>query len=116
MIKQLLASTTLSRREIARRVGVNRETVNRIAHDDRFDAAAHQRAAAALEPRKLAEAIRCLGCGALIIVVPCPLCEVRRMIRQHRLLRGLAEPETVADLRLRLLPPHTYRYQVLCAQ
>jgi hypothetical protein len=116
MVKQLLASTMLSQREIARRVGVNRETVNRIAHEARFDAAEHKRAAAAAEPNQLVEPIRCHGCGGLIIVTPCPLCKVRKMIRQQTLLHRFVMSERAADLRLRLLPPHIFRYQVLCAQ
>ena len=117
-VKHLLATTTLSQREIARRLGINRETVNRIAHDVRFDAAAHERAAAELESEHLVEPMRCQVCGGLVIVRPCQLCKVRKMIRDKTLLRRFVvrESEGVAELGLRVLAPHDCRYRVICAR
>jgi hypothetical protein len=79
-IEALLAKSKLSRREIARRVKVNRETVNRIASGQRLDYVFLRRRRAALEPRRLFSPIRCRICGAKIRVLPCQVCHVRRLI------------------------------------
>jgi transcriptional regulator with XRE-family HTH domain len=87
-ILTLLRTTTLSQRAIATKVGVNRETVHRIAAGKRFDAAEHRRALAAERPRRVSRAVRCLGCGGLIELVPCQLCRLRRTLRRRRFLEA----------------------------
>jgi hypothetical protein len=88
-IEVLLAKSKLSRREIARRVKVNRETVNRIASGQRLDYVFLRRRRAALEPRRLFSPIRCRICGAKIRVLPCQVCHVRRLFNTGQIKRTL---------------------------
>lgn len=116
-INQLLKSTTISQRAIARRLGINRETVNRIANGARFDPSAHRRAKEALEPRDI-EPIRCHGCGSKITVIPCLTCKLRKMDRQGRAARRFAESwqNGMHSLGVDLLPPDRERYEAIRAQ
>lgn len=78
-IEAMLAGKELSRREIARRVGVNRETVNRIANNERPDYVAVRRFRARRQPRHLTSPIRCPGCGFKVAITPCQICHLRQL-------------------------------------
>lgn len=60
-IQSLLSEATLSQREIARKLGVNRQTVNWIARGKR--APAHEKAKRQVSVRELSKPIRCSACG-----------------------------------------------------
>lgn len=82
-VKRLLNEGSLSQREIARKTGVSRGTVNAIAlgkrpEPRRLRTAADEFLAPAGPPR------RCPGCGGLVRM-PCLLCRVRQMKESGRL-------------------------------
>jgi hypothetical protein len=114
-ICRLLAEDTLSQREIARRVGVSRGTVDKIASGrdcERDDEPA--------EPTKPPQ--RCPICGALVYL-PCLLCRMRRMSRSGRLP---TQPDTCGNasiddtssdmpIELQLKEEHQRRYEEIRA-
>jgi hypothetical protein len=101
-IETLLATSKLSRREIARRVKVNRETVNRIASGQRLDYVFLRLRRAALVPRRLFSPIRCRICGAKIRVLPCQLCRVRQLINAGQIKHTLTWRSNPQSLGLEL--------------
>jgi hypothetical protein len=84
LICKLLEDKSLSQRAIARKLGVNRETVHRIATGKRFDASAYRSQKAEEQPQVLVQPKRCSDCGGLIKVIPCQLCKLRRRVREGR--------------------------------
>jgi len=86
-IERLLNTSELSQREIARRMQVNRETVNRIANGKRFDVDAYRREKAAQVPRRIPESIRCHCCGHRIFLIPCQTCQLLRKAKHQRVKR-----------------------------
>ena len=107
-VKQLLAEGSRPRREVARIAGVNRNTVDAIALGRRID-----RPPAAAEESEERPPQWCRGCGAMV-VLPCRLCQVRRLLAMGRLTP--APPQTDDPLRLDLKPNHRRRYEQVVAR
>jgi hypothetical protein len=118
MVKLLLKEELLNHREIARRVGINRETVGIIARGQRPDYESLRQARIKRSPRKRGKTARlCPECRALVYL-PCVACETRREMARHSLqqlfcgrLDHLDEP-----LRLALKEQHRQRYEEVRAR
>lgn len=104
-VKRLLAETNLPRREIARIAGVNRNTVDAIALGRRADRRPP-------EPDDRPPQW-CRGCGAMVLM-PCRLCQVRKLLAMGRLESGPRMPDD--PLRLQLRPEHQRRYEQVVAR
>ncbi len=114
-IEVLLAQGRLSQREIARRVKVNRETVNRIASGQRVDYVRLRRWRTRHEPRQLFSAIRCRMCGAKIRVMPCQRCHLHWLIATGAVKRIRAGNDTTLPLGVELKEDYFRRYLVILA-
>ena len=107
-IHRLLAEGRLSRRAVARAVGVSRNTVAAIALGRRPDYELLRRPADDEPP--LGPPRRCPGCGGMVYL-PCRLCRMRR-----RLAAGARRPfdlhcaAGLPPLGLELRPDHYQRY------
>jgi transcriptional regulator with XRE-family HTH domain len=118
MVKRLLKEEPLNQREIARRVGINRETVGIIARGQRPDYEALRQARAKRRPRKRGKTARlCPQCHALVYL-PCVACETRREMAKPSAQRpffgrldGLDGP-----LGLDLKERHRQRYEEIRAR
>jgi transcriptional regulator with XRE-family HTH domain len=113
-IRRLLAEGKLSRRRIARLVGVSRGTVQDIALGRRQY---EPRAATAENAEPAGPPVRCPGCGGMVYL-PCRLCEARR-IAAHRGRRPFAGPDKIdgdALLALDLKEAHRVRYEEVRAR
>ncbi|HYW78361.1 MAG TPA: helix-turn-helix domain-containing protein [Thermoguttaceae bacterium] len=80
-ILELLAKGVLSQREIARRLGVSRGTVNAIALGRRPDHSARSRQRTKGFTPPTGCPVRCPTCGAKV-QMPCLACQVRAMKRR----------------------------------
>lgn len=92
-IRRLLDQTNLSRRAIARQLGVSRGVVNDIASGRRALVGAKPRRDA-WESGPLGLPVRCRGCGGKVYL-PCQLCRVRRHFRRQRPARAGQGPKNV---------------------
>ncbi|MCG8449814.1 MAG: hypothetical protein MI725_09580 [Pirellulales bacterium] len=85
--------------------------MNWIANGKRFDHATHKRQKRAAEPQAVSQAVRCRGCGARIVVLPCQLCQLRRLVKKHEAPRRLHNPATNPfDFGINLEGTHLERY------
>ena len=84
-IQRLLEETELSRRAIARQLGVSRGVVNDIAAGRRALVGAQPRDGDAWNPRRDVLPSRCSQCGGKVFM-PCHLCRTRAVMRRERLL------------------------------
>lgn len=114
-IEVLLAQGRLSQREIARRVRVNRETVNRIASGQRVDYVRLRRWRTRHEPRQLFSAIRCRMCGAKIRVLPCQRCHLHWLIATGAVKRNRTGNDTALPLGVELTGDYLRRYLLILA-
>lgn len=89
-IKRLLEEGQLSQREIARRLGVSRGTVNGIALGRRADPSQRPRNPEIEFLTPDGPLTRCPGCGGLVLM-PCLACRLRAMKETQR-LRDAANP------------------------
>ncbi len=108
-IQELLDRGELSRRAIARRLGVSRNTVGAIARGERPDYDALRRMRERREvPAPAGPPRRCPTCGAMVYP-PCVACRVRAELRMvARCVRpGLSADDTALALR----PHHRARYE-----
>jgi hypothetical protein len=114
-VRRLLAEGKLSRRRIARSVGVSRGTVHDIALRKRPGYDLRAEPAEGIEPA--APPVRCPGCGGMIYL-PCRLCEARRAAQRGRLHpQRLPEDATGEEpLSLELKEAHRLRYERVRAQ
>ena len=110
-----------SYRQIARTVGVSRDTVQRIASGQRPDYEALCKATEkAKEPQEVEARppARCHVCGAMVIV-PCRACALRKKLRQNGATRSgtllHAHPED-ASLTLMLRGEERQRYECVRAR
>jgi len=111
-VRRLLGERKLSRRKIADRLGLCRNTVNAIALGRRSDYEAMPQAQEEEEPT--GPPARCSSCGGMVYA-PCRLCGVRRIVSSRAHAKRL-EPasRTSSDSespRLNLRPEHHVRYE-----
>lgn len=85
-IKRLLDETELSRRAIARQLGVSRGVVNDIAAGRRGLVGAKPRDDDAWNPSREVLPSRCSTCGGKVFK-PCHLCRTRAFLRRERSLQ-----------------------------
>jgi hypothetical protein len=110
-IRWLLQQGRLSHRKIARRTGVSRGSVWRIASGKRPDYEKLRRPWDELWEKVPGPPVRCTGCGGMVYM-PCWLCHVRKLItedthlRQNLLVTAIGQP-----LGVRLGPEHRARYE-----
>jgi hypothetical protein len=91
-IRRLLDEGELTYRAIARRLGVGRRTVQRIANSHR---GLHGRERSGLRrrwPYERRTPTRCPSCGGLVFE-PCRLCRLQRLETLDRLLRRMPPPK-----------------------
>jgi hypothetical protein len=114
-VRRLLAEGKLSRRRIARSVGVSRGAVQDIALRKRPGYDLPAESAEDIEPA--APPVRCPGCGGMVYL-PCRLCEARCAAQRRRLHpQRLPENATGAEpLSLELKEAHRLRYERVRAQ
>ena len=113
-IEQLLAEGGLSQRKIAGLTGVSRGTVGAIARGKRPDYEAIRKKAAEKKPEEPAgPPRRCPTCGGMVIL-PCRVCRVRKLVAQHRVAPRPARPDE--PLQLELVGEHRTRYERLRAR
>jgi transcriptional regulator with XRE-family HTH domain len=85
--ERLLATTELSQRKIAARVGISRATVAAIASGKHRDYEARL-IARMEESQPLGPLARCAGCGGMVYM-PCRLCKIRALKdRERQVLRA----------------------------
>jgi transcriptional regulator with XRE-family HTH domain len=85
--ERLLATTELSQRKIAARVGISRATVAAIASGKHRDYEARL-IARMEESQPLGPLARCAGCGGMVYM-PCRLCTIRALKnRERQMLRA----------------------------
>lgn len=89
--RELLADPRYSRRQIAWRLGISRQTVDRIANGSRPDC--KPRPVEDDAPREPLAVRRCTTCGA-VVEIPCRACRVREMLAAGRVARM---PDEKAD-------------------
>lgn len=82
-IEELLAEGTVSRRAIAREIGVSRPIVNAVARGERRPRAPVARAARQEVEINLGPLARCAACGAKVYL-PCVACQARDFARRQR--------------------------------
>ena len=82
-IQRLLDETELSRRAIARQLGVSRGVVNDIAAGRRALYGAKPRDGDAWNPPRDVLPSRCSGCGGKVFM-PCHLCRTREFVRRQQ--------------------------------
>jgi len=91
MIRQLLAEDVLSQREMARRLGVSRTTIYRVATNQHAPRGGKRRRTQGElfdpddrhTPRVIGKGDRCPTCGARVRL-PCRACRVRTWLNQQR--------------------------------
>jgi len=113
----LLTVTSLSQREIARRTGVCRGTVNAMALGrrpnadlrDTFERLTDERRRASGAPPPSRPARRCPECGAKV-KLPCLACRDRRLLAQGRRRPFQTDGPDPVVLGLDLRPEHYARY------
>jgi transcriptional regulator with XRE-family HTH domain len=86
-IRRMLQEGRLSQRNIARRIGVSRGTVNAIALGRRVSCAARRRCDADGFTPPAGVPVRCPGCGARV-QMPCLLCYIRTTHGRRRAERS----------------------------
>jgi hypothetical protein len=100
-VQRLLEVGGLSRRKIAKMVGISRVVVGAIADGTRPDYEARRHARQEDYPETLGPLGRCAGCGGLVYA-PCRLCRVRaikeKQFRAARLARRHARQESLREL------------------
>lgn len=89
----LLRKTNLSRAAIARKVGIDPKTVNKIIMAGKPRARVGVASTEALTPQGVT-AYRCLGCGYLVKLSPCLICRTEEEKAQKRLLTAPRGPES----------------------
>jgi hypothetical protein len=77
-VERLLATGSLSQRQIAKQAGISRATVSGIAAGTRPDYAARQRERERVVDEPRGPLVRCGGCGGRVYS-PCHLCKVRQV-------------------------------------
>jgi hypothetical protein len=90
-IRRLLDDGRLSRRQIARRLGVSRGVVAAIATGRRGLFGREPGLPPPARPQPIYAAARCRGCGGMVYH-PCRLCAVRASRRREATLRALQKP------------------------
>jgi hypothetical protein len=104
-VQRLLQVGGLSRRKIAKMVGISRVVVGAIADGTRPDYEARRHARQEYYPQTLGPLGRCAGCGGLVYA-PCLACRVRaikeQQFRAARLARRRARQESLRELLHRL--------------
>ena len=86
-VRRLLAVGQFSNRQIARLVGVSRNTVDNIANGRRPDHTATRAARGERDRQPAGLPERCPTCGGKVFL-PCRLCRARRWQAVHRGFRG----------------------------
>ncbi|MGL4513188.1 MAG: hypothetical protein ACRCT8_08865 [Lacipirellulaceae bacterium] len=83
LVQRLLDEGDLSHRGIAKRVGVGRATVDRLARGEGTSLAERLRRPLPESPPDMLCVARCPECGALV-APPCVACRTRRYVREAR--------------------------------
>jgi len=111
-VRRLLAENKLSQRKIARRVGICRGTVGKIAAGNRPDY--HLLGSRGGESQQACgPPSRCPDCGGLVYP-PCRLCRARRLAASLR-PRRFPNRANMEPLGLQLKEEHRRRYEEVCA-
>lgn len=103
----------LPRREVARRAGVSRQSVDRVARGTwtGFTRGPPKAVDAPTAGQEGAH-VRCPGCGGKV-APPCRACDVRAVAARNKRRRKPRGPETEYELRLELAKEHRRRYEAV---